>query len=126
MRKGINADERKYFEEIVFINSFDQPLHPESANELYLPLEMVRLAPSAVNRQPWRILVDQNYVHFYLKRSKNFHGGKIDMQKIDMGIALCHFDLMCEEMGIKTEFVMKDPQLASNELEYVASYRTYC
>jgi hypothetical protein len=33
---------------------------------------------------------------------------------------------MCEEMGIKTEFVMKDPQLASNELEYVASYRTYC
>ena len=126
MRKGINADERKSFEEIVFINSFDQPLHPESANELYLPLEMVRLAPSAVNRQPWRILVDQNYVHFYLKRSKNFHGGKIDMQKIDMGIALCHFDLMCEEMGIKTEFVMKDPQLASNELEYVASYRTYC
>ena len=62
---------------------------------------MVRLAPSAVNRQPWRILVDQNCVHFYLKRTKGFNGGKIDMQKIDMGIALCHFDLMCEELGIK-------------------------
>ena len=123
MRKGINADERKYFEEIVFEKSFDSPMSADSANHLFLALEMVRLAPSAVNRQPWRILVDQNCVHFYLKRTKGFNGGKIDMQKIDMGIALCHFDLMCEELGIKTEFIMKDPQLPSFGLEYIASYR---
>ncbi len=123
MRKGINADERKNFEEIMFHQSFDQPLFPESAGELFLPLEMIRLAPSAVNRQPWRVLLHQDSVHFYLKRLKAFGGGKIDMQKIDMGIALCHFDLMCEELGIKTEFVMKDPELASKDFEYIASYR---
>ena len=123
MRKGINADERKPFEEIVFKDTFDQPLHPKQAEELFLPLEMVRLAPSAVNKQPWRLLVHKDSVHFYLKRTKNFSGGKLDMQKIDMGIALCHFDLMCQSLGINTEFVMKDPQVSSSGLEYIASYR---
>lgn len=55
---------------------------------------MARLAPSAVNKQPWRIVVADNKAHFYLKRSKGFgHEGKLDMQMIDMGIALCHFAL---------------------------------
>ena len=125
MRKGISADSRKSFEEIVFLDAFDQPLSPEFAKELFLPLEMVRLAPSAVNKQPWRILIHENTVHFYLKRTKAFAGGKIDMQKIDMGIALCHFDLMCQELGINAEFVMKDPEIPAIGLEYIASYRIH-
>ena len=47
----------------------------------------------------------------------------MDMQKIDMGIALCHFDLMCQDLGIPMEFIMKDPQISSQGLEYIASYR---
>ena len=123
MRKGIAADDRKPFQEIVFIDTFDQPLSPESADVLFLPLEMVRLAPSAVNKQPWRILLYKDSVHFYLKRTKAFSGGKIDMQKIDMGIALCHFELMCQELGINAEFVMKDPEVPAKGLEYIASDR---
>jgi len=124
MRKGIKADERVSFESIVYRNDFAQSMTSKIAGKLFLPLEMVRLAPSAVNKQPWRMVVTNDAVHFYLQRFKNFTGGKLDMQKIDIGIALCHFELMANELGICTKFVIADPNLSDqNELEYIASYQ---
>ena len=120
MRKGIKADERLAFENIAYRNSFEQTLTSDEAGKLFLPLEMVRLAPSAVNKQPWRMIVTDDTVHFYLKRSKNFGGGKLDIQKTDMGIALCHFELMANELGISTEFVIDEPEIScKNGEEYM-------
>ena len=94
MRKAIKADERLPFEELFFEGSSGCPLTVEKEGELAVPLKMVRLAPSAVNKQPWRGVIEDEMVHFYLKRSKGFgKEGKLDMQMIDMGIALCHFAL---------------------------------
>lgn len=88
MRKGVKADERLPFEELFFDGSFDTPLSKEKAGTWAEALEMVRLAPSAVNKQPWHVVVTDNAVHFYLKRSKGFaRTSKLDMQMIDMGIA---------------------------------------
>ncbi|MDO4869748.1 MAG: nitroreductase family protein [Bacillota bacterium] len=125
MRKGVGADRRKAFRELFFDRDFDSPLTEAKASQLLKPLEMVRLAPSAVNKQPWRILVSDNLVHFYEKKGKNFVSESVgDMQKIDMGIALCHFELAAEEMGIETSFEPKDPQIAAPEgTEYIATYR---
>lgn len=123
MRKGVRADERASFETLFFDGSFASPLTTERAGKLYHPLEMVRLGPSAVNRQPWRIVVTENAAHFYLKRAKGFGGGTLDMQKLDMGIALCHFDLAAKEAGLTPRFVREDPGLGENGLEYIASYR---
>ena len=123
MRKGIKADERMGFEELFFDGSFDAPLTRGKAGTLARPLEMVRLAPSAVNKQPWRVALADNAAHFYLKRSRGFSGGAIDMQKIDMGIALCHFDLAAKEAGLAPRFVQSDPGLAAEGLEYIASYQ---
>lgn len=124
MRAGIKADSRFPFEEIVFLNSFDTPLTSDAAGKLFLPIETVRLAPSAVNKQPWRIVVADDVVHFYLQRSKNFSGGRIDMPKIDMGIALCHFALTAKELGIGTEFMIDEPNIPKKDgIEYIASYK---
>ena len=124
MRKGIKADERFSLQDIAFRNDFEHPLTPDGAGKLFLPLEMVRLAPSAVNKQPWRMVVTDDAVHFYLLRSGIIGGGKIDMQKIDLGIALCHFELMAENLGIRTEFAAADPAIpCKNGAEYIASYR---
>ena len=124
MRKAIKADERLPFEELFFEKSMDKPLTAEKAGNLKVPLEMVRLAPSAVNKQPWRVVVEDKMVHFYLKRSKGFgKEGKLDMQMIDMGIALCHFELAAKECGLKTEFFQEEPKITVGEAEYVASYR---
>lgn len=124
MRKAIKADERFPFEELFFDGSFDTPLTREKAGKFADPLEMIRLAPSAVNKQPWRVVVTDNSAHFYLKRSLGSgHEGKPDMQKIDMGIALCHFALAAKENNLSIEFVQKDPKLLTNsEIEYIASY----
>ena len=125
MRKAIKADERLPFENLFFDDSFDAPLSKEKADNWTLPLEMVRLAPSAVNKQPWRAVACDDAVHFYLNRSKGFtRTEKLDMQMIDMGIALCHFDLTAKEIGLNVAFELNAPNLAKNDdVEYVASYR---
>lgn len=124
MRKGVKADERLPFEELFFDGAFDAPLTKEKAGVFAEALEMVRLAPSAVNKQPWRVVVTDHTAHFYLKRSKGFgHAGKLDMQMIDVGIALCHFALAAKENGLELNFVQKDPMLkAESDVEYIASY----
>lgn len=124
MRKAIKADDRLPFEEIVFAENFDTPLKKEDSDKLFLPLEMVRLGPSAVNKQPWRMVVSDGVVHFYLKRSKKFSGGKVDMQKIDVGIALCHFELTAKDIGVDVEFLIDNPNIPTDEsTEYIASYK---
>lgn len=123
MRKGVKADERLPFEELFFDGSFDTPLSKEKAGKWGQSLEMVRLAPSAVNKQPWRVVVADNAVHFYLKRSKGFaRTEKLDMQMIDMGIALCHFDLTAKENNLNIVFEQNDPKLET-DAEYIASFR---
>ena len=124
MRKGIKADDRLPFEKLFFDGSFDIPLTEEKAGKLAGPLEMVRWAPSAVNKQPWRVVVKENTVHFYLKRNKGFISEAAgDLQKIDLGIALCHFALAAEESGLNISFAVEDPGLAAEaDTEYIASY----
>ena len=125
MRKGIKADSREPFEALFFDGSFDTPLTAEKAGVLAHPLEMVRWAPSAVNKQPWRVVLDGKAAHFYLKHSKGFVSEQVgDMQKIDLGIALCHFALDAEERGLTVRFCLDDPDIpAGADTEYIASYR---
>ena len=124
MRKGIKADSRNPFETIFFDGAFGVSLTSEKAGSLAHPLEMVRWAPSAVNRQPWRVVLKEKAVHFYLKHTKGFISEAVgDMQKIDMGIALCHFALAAEESGLNIQFCISDPEIAAEpDTEYIASY----
>jgi len=124
MRKAIKAEERLPFETLFFRGSFAVPLVKEQSEPISEALELVRLAPSAVNKQPWRAVVTENTVHFYLKRSKGMgHDSKLDMQKIDMGIALCHFALAAENLGLTITFDADNPCLTQEPgMEYIASY----
>ena len=127
MRKGVKADSRLSFETLFFDTAFDKPLTKEKALALAEPLETVRLAPSAVNKQPWRVVVADNTAHFYLKRNKGFISDAVgDMQKIDLGIALCHFALSAKESGLNITFSIDDPNIKSDaDVEYIASYTFY-
>ncbi|MCH5325359.1 MAG: nitroreductase [Eubacterium sp.] len=124
MRKAIKADSRLPFDKLFFDGGFDIPLTEEKAGRLAQPLEAVRWSPSAVNKQPWRVVVDKDAVHFYLKHNKGFVSDDVgDMQKIDMGIALCHFALAAEECGVDVRFEINDPHIKTDaDTEYIASY----
>lgn len=123
MRAGIRADTRKKFSEIFFDGSTDMPLTESRYPELTEILKAVQLAPSAVNKQPWRVIVNENGVYFYMKHDKGYIDSKgWDMQKIDMGIALSHFALCAEQNGLNTKFSLEDPELKANGLEFVAGF----
>ena len=124
MRKGVKADSRDPFVTLFYDGTFNTPLTPDKAGSLAQPLEMVRWAPSAVNKQPWRAVTGENAVHFYLKHTKGFVSDAVgDIQKVDLGIALCHFALAAKENGIEAQFQISDPGITTeNDVEYMASY----
>ena len=124
MRKGIKADERLPFDTLFFENSFAQSLSPERAGIFQDALEMTRLAPSAGNKQPWRAVVCGDRVHFYEKKAKAMQNNPLgDIQKVDIGIALAHFDLTLQEVGITGRFVVEDPGLETDDqTEYIVTY----
>ncbi len=124
MRKGIKADSRAEFGELFFDSSFGVPLDKAKAGGLSDAFEAVRLGPSAVNKQPWRIVLCGNKAHFYEKQGKGYvSGNSWDIQKIDMGIALCHFELAARESGYELSFEICDPGLEVPEgVKYIASF----
>lgn len=125
MRKGIKADERVPFETIFFDGSFAKGLTPDNAGKFRDALEMLRLAPSAANKQPWRVVVCGDTVHFYEKKGKGMSNDAIgDLQKVDIGIGIAHFDLTLKESGMSGELFSSDPGFEVEEsVEYIISYK---
>ena len=123
MRKGVKADSRFPFSALFFDGSFDCPLSAENAGKWQTALEAVRLAPSAANKQPWRAVICGDRVHFYEKRGAVRVAVDWDIQRIDMGIALCHFALAAKECELPISFRLEDPGLTAPENTiYIASY----
>ena len=118
MRKGVGADSRLPGEKLFFDGGFDTPL--SARDDL---LELVRWAPSAVNRQPWRVVKVDGLYHFYLRHDKGYVSDAVgDMQKIDLGIALCHLVLGTESNGLTAEVEIRDPGIATPDgVEYIAT-----
>ena len=124
MRKGMKSDSRLPFEELFFHGNFQHPLKESDAGIWKLPLEMVRLAPSATNKQPWRVVVEKGRVYFYEKKTPGYDRETTgDIQKVDLGIALCHFEIAAEDGGLKGKFIQSDPGImAAEDTEYIATY----
>lgn len=114
---GTNSFKRKDFNQICFNQDFDTPLNYEEANEYKEVLDMVRLAPSAMNKKPWRIKKEGNNFHIY-------SDSKIKMSRIDIGICMCHFYLTAKEKKLKGE--IKVLRVENYETyKYVASWVGY-
>ena len=124
MRKGMKSDQRLPVEKLFFEGDFQQPLQEENAGEWASPLAMVRLAPSATNKQPWRAVTEGNKVHFYEAKNKGYDKESTgDIQKVDLGIALCHFEIAAKEAGLSGRFIQSDPGITTAEgTEYIATF----
>lgn len=124
MRKALKADTRLPYGDLFFKETFSQPLNPKEAGRFGEALEMMRLAPSATNKQPWRAVVDGDTVHFYEKKSKGMENKLGDIQKVDVGIGLAHFDRTLKEAGVDGQFIDSDPGLPHGDsIEYLVSYK---
>lgn len=123
MRKGVGADRRMPAENLFFDGNMDTPLSGEKREKIADLIEMVRWAPSAVNKQPWRIISADGRYQFYEKKDKGYVSDATgDLQKIDVGIALCHFVTGLEEQGVHPEVLVSDPGIGIPDgVEYIAS-----
>lgn len=109
MRFAAGSKNRKSWQEVFYNQVFGQALTESEAGEYATPLEMVRIAPSASNKQPWRIVKDQGQFHFFLQHTKGYGTGLgFDIQRVDMGIAMCHFELAAQELGLPGKWQIID------------------
>lgn len=128
LRYVVKADNKKPWEQLFFDSTFNQALQEEKAGQLETPLEMVRIGPSASNKQPWRLVLskDRKVVHLYIEHTPNYAPGfGYKMQLLDMGIAMCQFEMACQELNINGEWIVQEPslQLLSEHTEYIASWQ---
>lgn len=117
---------RKPFAELFFMDDFESPMNERSAGSHLAALEMVRLAPSSSNRQPWRVLVKDGAYHFYLRRTPLYSllFTKVDLQRLDMGIAMFHLEQTLCEQGVQGSWRTAAPSgdVRAGSLQYVASF----
>lgn len=121
--KGVKN--RKMWDELFFKEDFKSPLGQAEADAYSLPLEMVRLAPSASNRQPWRIVSENGNFHFYLSHTPLYqHRYSFDIQKLDIGIAMFHFESTAREKGLNGKWDIIKPSLSDlpPNFEYIATW----
>ena len=99
IRLAAGSKKRKEWGKLFFENDFKSELKPDNQN-YHTMLEMVRIAPSASNKQPWRIVHAGSCYYFFLCRTKNYQKvfKSIDIQEIDLGIAMYHFEAAAREL----------------------------
>ncbi|MCL2006946.1 MAG: hypothetical protein FWG77_02565 [Treponema sp.] len=68
-------------------------------------MEAVRVAPSAINYQPWFVLKIDDRYDFYLRPPKGLVERIMpDMRHIDIGIAMAHFMVQAQAEGLEVSF----------------------
>ncbi|MBF0225330.1 MAG: nitroreductase family protein [Desulfobacterales bacterium] len=131
IRWKAGSDSRQPWEIMFFNENFSTPITKAQAGVYADVIEMVRLAPSASNKQPWRIVKDKskNDFHFFLSRTKGYDKNikmfkLADLQRVDMGIAMCHFELTANELGLKGKWELKKPNIESlpEDTQYIATW----
>ncbi len=132
--RRVGRSKRRPPEEMFFLETFDRALDPDLAGALSPALEAVRWGPSASNKQPWRIVKKDARWYFYLQRTKgygrdSFLGkflGTADLQRLDMGIAMCHFELSARDFGLTGRWELAEPDILKPDdlTEYTATWRS--
>jgi hypothetical protein len=93
---------------------------------------MVRLGPSASNKQPWRVVERGAAWHLYIQRTPGYRERWVmrllniaDMQRLDAGIAMCHFELTAAELGLEGTWAIEAPDIERPDAstEYIATWR---
>jgi hypothetical protein len=131
VRRSAGSDTRLPWASLFFNGTLRTALPFEAADDFATPLEMVRLGPSASNRQPWRIIRDGAHWHFYLQRTPGYGERNksllklADLQRVDVGIAMCHFELTARELGLSGEWKHLNQMIEKpdEQTEYVITWR---
>jgi nitroreductase len=126
LRFSINASKRNSWDKLFFDYILKMPLNPEDVKKYSDSLEMVRLAPSSGNTQPWRLFFDdtKNEFHFFKKTVSKRYEIR-GLHDIDMGIALSHFELMSLQNGLSGSWLRYEQENINSidDLQYIMTWK---
>lgn len=125
MRSTMKSSDRKEWNKLFYNENFDTPLTKSDAGYFALPLDMVRLAPSAKNIQPWRVLKTNDVYHFYVDYKADAPKDVKVIKQIDIGIALSHFHQTALEQQLKGHFekLPQDNIKIPDNIHYIISWK---
>jgi hypothetical protein len=123
IRLSISASKRQSWDKLFFNYKLNTPLTPEHLKKYCDSLEMVRLAPSSGNTQPWRVFLDEtsNEFHFF-KKSISERYELRGLHDIDMGIALSHFELTSMQNGLSSFWIKHENVNSIDDLQYIMTW----
>ena len=123
IRLSAGSAKRLPWSNLFFNHDTGHPLSLKDAGPLAPLFEAVRLAPSASNKQPWRIFYEGKACHFSLIRTPGYRNKFLtaDLQMVDIGIAMAHWDLAAQESGIPSKWVTDRPPDFPAEPEYIVT-----
>lgn len=126
LRFSINASKRNSWDKLFFDYILKMPLNPEDVKKYSDSLEMVRLAPSSGNTQPWRVYFNDttNEFHFFKKIiSKRYELRGV--HDIDMGIVMSHFELTSLQNGLSGSWLKYEQENINSidDLQYIMTWK---
>lgn len=66
---SLGSKSRKSWEKLFYLEDFNQPLSKFDVGDYEIALEMLRLAPSSTNSQPWSVVKREiNFISFVITK----------------------------------------------------------
>jgi len=125
LRSTAQSDNRLSFNEL-FLDPDSNPLQLNPDESIADCLKMVQKGPSASNKQPWRMIIDvENHLyHMFLLRTPGYAKPlKYDIQALDIGIALAHFEIGLKHHNIPYIIENIDQHPIKDNWEYITSFK---
>ena len=113
MRATLHASARKPWAKLFFDGDVSTPLAHEAAGAWARPLEMGRLAPSAGNAQPWRVVRQGNAFHLFEEHKPDLSEGEAAIKELDLGIFCAHLEQSALQLGLGGRFEQTHPGIPS-------------
>jgi len=124
-RFAIRAAKRHDWDKLYFHEDFNKVLTPEEAGPYREALELLHLAPSSGNTQPWRVVKEKGPQNFhFFKKAVNPRYEEKRLHDIDVGIAMCHFELGATKNNLRGKWDRIDPRIPNlpPKTEYMVTW----
>lgn len=122
-KASLGSKKRKDWDKLFFLDDFTKTLTKADAGIYEDALEMLRLAPSATNSQPWAVVKEGNKFHFFCNYKNTLNDDVKKIKHIDIGIALSHFHQTAMSKGLNGNLQVEDIGFSiPDNMHYVLSY----
>ena len=122
-RVSLGSKKRKDWDKIFFLDDFSKSLTKEDAGRYTDALDMLRLAPSATNAQPWAVVKEGDKFHFFCNYKNSINNDIKKIKHLDLGIALSHFHQTAMSDGLNGKLEVADIDFDVPEnMHYIITY----